>query len=438
MQTDPKLETAPRPASRLALPWIIRLRYAMALGQITTALVVYWVLGIELPVLWIAIPPSLVAASNVWLVQRQARAETQTAEMIGWIFVFDTLCLTAVLMLTGGPNNPFSLLYLVNITLSAAILSRRQTWALGLVSTLCFGLLFLRYRPIPELEMHHRGEGANLHLIGMWIAFAVASFLVAMFSGKISELLREREDSLLQMQEALAKKDRLASLATLAAGAAHELNTPLGTIAIVATELERYASTIRHDAALAEDSRLIRQEVDRCRQILQRMSIDGAEPAGEPITEVVVADLVDSLIRLSPGQSLRAGSLDAATAVLRIPRHAVEQALLALVKNAYEASPPGAAVTLSASREGLAVRFVVRDSGAGMSSETLRHAGEPFFTSKEPGKGMGLGIFLVRTLAERMGGQFTLLSTPNVGTAAVLELPCLAADAKAAGVKAAQ
>jgi two-component system sensor histidine kinase RegB len=126
--------------------------------------------------------------------------------------------------------------------------------------------LFREYRPIAALEMHHRENGVNLHFTGMWVGFAVA----------------EREQSLLQMQEELARKDRLASLVTLAAGAAHELSTPLSTIAIVAKELEHYATRTVLDTAVADDSRLIRMEVDRCRQILHRMSSEGAEPAGEP------------------------------------------------------------------------------------------------------------------------------------------------------------
>src|SRR5678815_3348877 len=132
-----------------------------------------------------------------------------------------------------------------------------RTWLLGALSTVCFGLLFWVYLPIPAMEIQHHGQGTGLHLAGMWVGFAVAASLVAIFSGEISELIRQREESLLRMQEELAKKDRLASLATLAAGAAHELNTPLGTIAVVAKELERYATLTVRDTALAEDSRCL-------------------------------------------------------------------------------------------------------------------------------------------------------------------------------------
>jgi two-component system sensor histidine kinase RegB len=116
-------------------------------------------------------------------------------------------------------------------------------------------------------------------------------------------------------------------------------------------------------------------------------------------------------------------------AILRVPRHAVQQAILALVKNAVEASPAGCEVCLSLRILPETICFEVRDSGAGMSAETLRHVGEPFFTTKEPGKGMGLGIFLVRTLADRLGGRLTFDSPPAQGTRAVLELPLAPAHA---------
>src|SRR5579863_8318162 len=258
-------QPVPEAAPQIALPWIVRLRYGMALGQVATALFVRYALGVDIPLGALAIAPALVGASNLLLAARIAHPDVSrkiaTSTLVASAFVLDTVCLTFLLMLSGGPTNPFSLLYLVHITLSAIILTKRWTWALGALSTLCFGLLFLIYRSIPALEMHHPADGANLHLTGMWIGFGVAAFLVALFSGKISELLREREESLLRMQIELARRDRLASLGTLAAGAAHELNTPLATIAVVARELELFAT----DQSIAEDSRLIRTEVDRCR-----------------------------------------------------------------------------------------------------------------------------------------------------------------------------
>lgn len=418
---------ASRTDPRIALPWIVRLRYAMVAGQVVTCLLTDQILGIPLPLQWILVPPAVVAFSNWWLGRRAARGkgEQNDSALIGWIFVLDTLCLTASLTLAGGPNNPFSLLYLVHITLAATILNQRQTWALGALACFCFGLLFWNPLPIPALEMHPHGGSASLHLIGMWIAFALASALVAIFSGRISELLRAREQSLLHMQEELAKKERLASLVTLAAGAAHELNTPLGTIAVVAKELEHYATQVTPIPAIAQDSRLIRTEVDRCSAILRRMSLAGAEPVGEEMQETTVESLLDSIasaftsskeVEITSHPQLR-------RLTLRIPRHAVEQALIVLLKNGMDASAPGQIVRLSAQAAESGVRFEVTDSGTGMTPAILRRAGEPFFTTKQPGKGMGLGVFLVRTLAERLGGRFELVSETGKGTRAALELP---------------
>jgi two-component system, sensor histidine kinase RegB len=408
--SQPIPETAPQ----IALPWIVRLRYGMALGQIATVLFVRYALGVDIPLAAFVIAPILVAASNLLLAARAA------ATLVAWAFVLDTLCLTFMLMLSGGPTNPFSLLYLVHITLSAIILTKRWTWALGALSTLCFGLLFLVYRPIPALEMHHPADGANLHLTGMWIGFGVAAFLVALFSGKISELLRQREESLLRMQTELAKRDRLASLGTLAAGAAHELNTPLATIAVVARELELFSTNI------AEDSRLIRTEVDRCREILWRMSVQGAQPAAQASESVEAGELLADVCR-EIQQPARL-HIEVSSVPLTVPRRAVAQALIALTRNALEAGAPDSAVRVIARRAGARFQFVVSDQGKGMSSETLRRVGEPFFTTKEPGRGMGLGTFLARSLAEQLGGCLRFESAPETGTRATFELPLHAGE----------
>lgn len=424
----------PEAAPRIALPWIVRLRHALALGQTATIVAVDRLLGVDLPLQWILILPALTVVSNLWLrwwgLQEDVAERSDASGVLAGIFVLDTLCLTGILMLSGGPNNPFSLLYLVAITLSATILSKRQTWALGALATVCFASLFWIYWPLPVLEMHRTEPGPNLHLIGMWVSFGAAAFLVAMFSGKISELLREREASLIQLQEKLAKKDRLESLVTLAAGAAHELSTPLATIAVVAKEVERYAAQQHEEASdafdsLAEDSRLIRTEVERCRQILTRMSMEGAEPTGEASVEVQVSDLLaTTMAEFGPSSRVRTKIADGAESVkLVIPRRAVEQALVALIRNAVDASANRAMVTVSAAVEGRSLQFLVEDTGAGMNEETLRHVGEPFFTTKEPGRGMGLGVFLVRTLAHRLGGGLTFESAVGRGTRVTFELP---------------
>jgi two-component system sensor histidine kinase RegB len=401
----------------------------MVFGQILTALVVHYIFKISLPMAWISLAPVLTFASNLWLARRTKRPDLPTriptANLVAGVFVLDIVCLTGLLMSSGGPTNPFSLLYLVHITLAATILTKRQTWMLAGLSILGFGLLYWFYRPITVLEVHLHEGYPNYHLMGMWVSFATAVFLVALFAGKIAELLTKREESLLRMQEELSKKDRLASLATLAGGAAHELGTPLSTIAVAAKEMELCASKSTRSDSLVEDSRLIRTEVDRCREILRRMRTQGAEPGGEALEQVSICDLIRGLREEFP-EAARSRLLlptEGDELVLTIPRQAISQALVALIRNALDASDSDAPVEVRVRSEGGVVVFDIIDHGRGMSSEILRRVGEPFFTTKEQGKGMGLGIFLARNLAERLGGRLTFQSTLDAGTTATLELP---------------
>ncbi|HTY64103.1 MAG TPA: ATP-binding protein [Acidobacteriota bacterium] len=409
-------------APNLALPWIVKLRYGVLFGQILLLLSTHFVFDVELPIAWLAIPLALTAASNLLLSYFAKAFGVRRA--LGSILTLDTICLTALLALSGGPANPFSLLYLVQITLSAVVLSKEWTWALGILSIVGFGLLFPVHVRVSIFEAHHTTEGFSTHLIGMWIAFAAGAFLITIFIGKVSEALRKREQEVLSLQLQAARNERLSSIVTLAAGAAHELGTPLATIAIASRELETRNLQLSKDPDVAEDARLIRTEVQRCSQILHRMSARGGEPMGESRTKVNFADFMDGLRSEFPPsernqlQIIVAGDMEAT-----IPADATRQVLTALVRNAVESSSDGRPISITAEIADARARFTVADSGSGMPPEILNRLGEPFFTTKAPGKGMGLGIFLARVFTERLGGNLVFESEIGRGTKALLELP---------------
>jgi two-component system sensor histidine kinase RegB len=313
------------------------------------------------------------------------------------------------------------LLYLVQITFSAMILNRVWTWALGALSMISFGMLFWFSRDVPALQAHRDPGNLSLHLLGMWVAFASAALLIAFFIGRVSEEARRKERELLDMQQRLARNERLASLVTLAAGAAHEMATPLATIAVAAKEIERGA----RDAGLEDDARLIRSEVDRCSSILERMGAQGADPFGEAPRAVGFDELFGGVRDRFPNDRDRIHFETPASHAGRcvIPLRAAIEALSALVKNALDASPGGSPVTLAAATEDGLLRLTVRDRGTGMTPEVVERVADPFFTTKAPGKGMGLGAFLAHLFAQRLGGQLSFDSKPGEGCAAVLELP---------------
>jgi two-component system sensor histidine kinase RegB len=419
--TQPTKNLAPN----LALPWVLRLRYGMVGAEAAIAIAMRYAFRLDFPLPWTLAPLLIVLATNVLLSRMREMSSRFPQEALGAVFALDTLCLTVMLGLSGGPNNPFSLLYLVQITLSAVVLRKTWTWALGVLSTVCFGLLFLFHIPLAVLQTNHPSQRLSPHLVGMWIAFVIAAALITFFTGKVSDALRRREREVLDLQHQVAKHERLASLVTLAAGAAHELSTPLGTIAVVARELERYAETLSGDGAILEDAKLIRSEVERCRLILEQMSVAGAEPIGEMARKIPVRGLLNQVRGRFPESQQAYIVVDVPDEALIavLPEQATVQSIGALVQNALDANLDLRPVVLKAAGTSSELRISVRDQGHGMPDHVLRRIAEPFFTTKEPGKGMGLGTFLVRTFAERLGGRVLFESSSGQGTIVRLELP---------------
>jgi two-component system, sensor histidine kinase RegB len=382
-------------APDLALPWVVRLRYGIVCGDAAIVLGMSFAFNLSVPLFWMLATLSLVVATNLVLARKPEIAARSPQATLGAVFVLDTLCLTVMLGLTGGSTNPFSLLYLVQITLSAIVLRKTWTWALGALSTVCFGLLFLFHVPVPAFETHHDSQGLSAHLVGMWIAFIVAAGLIAFFAGKVSGDLREREQQVLSLQEQIAKNERLASLATLAAGAAHELGTPLGTIAVVSRELERFASQLPGGDDIREDARLIRSEVERCRLILERMSVEGAEPMGEAPRTILVSELLnETLQQFSDSQraSLSFSSSDEGAAAV-LPVQATSHSLAALIKNALDANVEGGKIVIRAEQSGSRIKFSVVDQGQGMPEHCFAGLPSPSSPRRHPEKAWGSGLF---------------------------------------------
>jgi two-component system sensor histidine kinase RegB len=417
----PDTELDPDAAPRLTLPWLLRLRWLALLTQIVlTAAAGYSGWPPTSRVVWALVGLGVLSNLGLTTLNRR-RILLGSRSLVGGILLADVLLLTAMLAVTGGPFNPFAVVFLVNVTLAAVTLGSGWTWVIVLSSIGGYASLFAW----PRAPHEHLAVSSTWpsHLVGMWLAFATSAVLIALFVTGVTRTLAGRERELSELRAFAARNERLASLTALAAGAAHELATPLATIAVAAGELERAAD--RHDmSSLADDVSLIRLQVDRCRDILDRMSgrasgkwIETSRPV--PLDEIV------RLLRDELGADQRAHvRIDAEfPPVLLVPCAGLVQVLRNLVANALDASGPGDVVSLAVTANGSRVAFAVRDHGPGMSADTLERAGEPFFTTKPPGSGYGLGLFLVRHFAERHGGSLVVDSAPERGTTVVLELP---------------
>jgi len=401
--------------------WLARLRWSQIAGQAATVLVGQFLLEGTLPISALLSVIGVGLVSNLGLElyffgdRRRERAPSRTVHewQIAIVMLLDVAILTGLLYLTGGPHNPFGLLYVVQIALASLLLRARWAWLLTGASFVGFGILLVAHMPL-EIPEDNRS-------IGTWVALGVASAFVVHFLQRITGALAERESELTQARGLAARQERLASLATMAAGAAHELSTPLGTVALAAKELER---ALTRDPELAADARLIREQVGRCRAILEQMA-QGAGTVGEGVAPCTVSELLEEAlvgIRATPTVHRDlAGEL--ARAPLRLPRRAVSQALRSLVTNAQDASPPNTAVVLAVWREGADLAIAIRDRGAGMPDEVMARIGEPFFTTKAPGRGMGLGLFLARAVIEGVGGSLQIDSSTGEGTEVRVTLP---------------
>lgn len=391
--------------TRIGLRWLIRLRWMAAAGQTLTCLVILLFLRTPLPLILLSGCVGVTLVTNTLMeILRERFPGHRTVEINAALLTLDTLTLTAMLYWTGGVQNPFTTFYLLHITIAAILLPPLWAWLILTICVACHGSLFFSHHSLTAFPA-----------AGLWIALALTAVFIAFFVAKLSRELAESRNL-------SARNERFASLATLAAGIAHELATPLGTIAVVSADFEEMTNT---SAEAQADARLIRKEVERCRHILEKLSdqvTHGTENAEKSLCARNIPALLAPYLKRQhrPRVDWR---IPDRTATLHVPETALLQALAVLVKNACEASRPDQFVFVTIQTNASETKFSVRDEGCGMSQDVASRVGEPFFTTKEPGAGMGLGLFLVRTFVERVRGRLEIQSAPGEGTLISLLIP---------------
>jgi two-component system sensor histidine kinase RegB len=439
-------------AQRINFSWLVRLRWGAIAGQAAAIACVHFAMDIPLPLAWLA--GILVAAVlyNVACATWVRRTALVRERMVALSMGGDVVMLTALLYFTGGPFNPFSFLYLVHIALAAVVLRSWWTWSLVALSLACFGALFMdppggsahaghdhgahmdHSAHMHDHSAHAAGSAGaahgsimDMHLQGMWVAFGIAAAFIVYFVSRVTRDLAAREAELLRVRSTASRNEKLAALATLAAGAAHELATPLSTIAIAAKDLERALAPAPSDgpSAMAEDVRLIRSEVDRCRKILQQMSVEAGQSGGEGAVPTRPEQLVEMALEGLAQRARVDVAIDAGAAerCLQLPAQALALALRGVLKNALKAAGDAGRVALRVVERDSGCTLEIRDQGTGMPVSVLARVGEPFFTTKEPGQGMGLGLFVARALCEQIGGKLEIDSAEGRGTTVRMTLP---------------
>ena len=409
-------------SSAINLRRLVALRTISLAVQIVMVLIAVHVLGILLPLAPIVLLLVSGAGINVLTWLRLQRAwPVRDGELFAHL-VLDVLLLTPLLYFSGGSTNPFAPLYLLPLTLTAAALSWRFTWPMLLLATICYSLLLFFYVPLVH---SHQGVEAHVlddfrvHVIGTWLGFLLSGVLIAFFAVRMRETVRERDSLRARMREQALRHERMLALGTFAAGAAHELGTPLATIAVLAKELAR------SDEREAPRLKILREQVDRCKDILGSLAAAVGETRAESGSAHLLDQYLNELVeRWRDAHPQVEAHVQLQGAVPQPPRIVADltlgQALLNVLNNAAEASNW---VAIDARWDDAALSMEVRDRGTGFAPHVLEHVGEPFFTTKSPGSGMGLGLFLARSTLERLGGNLLLANREEGGAVCRIHLP---------------
>jgi two-component system sensor histidine kinase RegB len=295
---------------------------------------------------------------------------------------------------------------------------------------LAFSTLLWSYLPLEVLEPTDLGPTAFsnevwLRHLGEFVAFAGCATVVTYFVTSTADELTRRERDLRAAQVEQARSRQLESLSTLAAGAAHELATPMSTVLLIARELQHHLENVDVPESVREDLRLIDSELRLCRAILSRMRSAAGDYTGESWQKTTVGDLLDTVlegIREPHRVEISRETERIENVPLWLPGEAVAQAIRNLIHNGLDASDEKSVWVDIAAEDGQ-MTLRVQDWGEGMDAEKIERLGQPFFTTKEPGRGMGLGLFLSRNVIRRLGGSLEFESQPQRGTTATVKLP---------------
>lgn len=427
-----------RDARRLKLDTLVGLRWLAVAGQSAAVAVVHFELGYKLPFAACLAVIAMAAALNFWVGLRWPASHRLSDDAAFGLLAFDIMQLAALLYLTGGLQNPFSILFLAPVLISASSLAPMRTTALGLLAALCATLLVFYHRKLPwngddGLEL------PSLYLAGIWTAILLGIAFTAVFAYRIAEEARQLSAALAATELVLAREQHLSQLDGLAAAAAHELGTPLATIALVAKELDLQAEP---GSAFAEDTKLLREQVDRCRTILSKLNSLGDDESGflgRMSLRHLLEELVEPHRSFGIGVEVEASGDGAEPVSRRSP--GLLYGLGNLVDNAVDFAETRVAIVAHWSADEVSVE--IRDDGPGFASDVLLRVGEPYVTTRgagrgqsDAGSGLGLGLFIAKTLIERSGAQLTLsnAAAPHRGASARIVWPRTAFEDRTAYV----
>lgn len=395
---------------------VLVLKNVALIGQTLAMMVVAYGLGMPLPFTVIAL--TLLAINVLTWLRLRVQWPVTEAEVFAQL-LFDVAILSLLLYRAGGATNPFILLLLLPLTIAATTLSARYTWSMAAVVVACFSTLMFFHITLPHFHITYDGE-FTLKSAGMVLGFALSAGIIVAFVVRMGNALRERERLLAETREALLRDQYIVGLGTFAVGAAHEIGTPLATMAVLAGELQREH---RDCPDLAEKLRILREQVERCKAMLSGMLSSAGRERVESgycvALDEYLRDLVQQWQHVRPGVGFKFSWSSEQPAPGIMAQPTLSQAIINLLNNAADAGHEG--LEMMARCDERVLKLSIYDHGQGVSAKMQDNTGRRVFSTKP--EGHGLGLFLTQAVVSRLGGVLRLFNRPEGGACAEVILP---------------
>lgn len=400
---------------------LIHLRWLAVGGQIATILVATWGFGIQLPMFNMLAVMVCLIAFNIGSHLRWHEERVVSNRELFLAMLVDIASLTAQLYFTGGINNPFVFLFLLQVILSAVLLRSESTWLVVAITTLCLAFLSIVNKPL-VWPLNSTYKLADLYATGLVICFVLNAALLVIFITRIGRNLRAGDAALASLRQRAAEEEHIVRMGLLASGAAHELGTPLATMSVVLGDWKRMPQFSK-DQAMLEEIEEIEGQLLRCKSIVSGILLSAGETRGESSSKTSLNEFFESLVEewesSRPAQYFEyTNSIDEEFTVAF--DSTVKQMVFNVLDNALEVSPNWLRFEVSKNQEQLFL--TVADQGPGFRADILEQVGTPYNSSKgRPGG--GLGLFLVMNVARTLGGTLTVNNRKEGGAEVVIALP---------------
>jgi two-component system sensor histidine kinase RegB len=329
--------------------------------------------------------------------------------------LLDVGFLTLVLYLTGGSTNPLVSYYLIPLIISAAVLRPGHTWIIAILSVTFYTLLLFHFQALSLFSTAGHGSMMSAHFLGMWLNFCFSAVLIAWFVVRMASTLREKEMAIAHNRETGLRNEQIISVASIAAGTAHELRTPLATMAVMVDEMSD------DHPELAEELSVLEQQIARCDSTLKELVSTTTDESQKIVTSIgdLLSKLMEKWSLARPEISVRLDCPAQVSSKKIIYDQSLQHALMNFLNNAADVSPDY--VALSVTADLTMVTFIIEDHGPGIPENIAGQLGRSYVSQREGG--LGLGVLLSQASVERLGGRVTLSGIENQGTRLEIQLP---------------